>query len=342
MVYRLVVLLCLFFVAHAADAATLYIDPPKPSLNRGDAVTLAVRLDTNEAEDECINAVDGVISYNEAINPVDISIGQSIFPIWVEQPKIDKEKRTITFAGGIPNGYCGRVEGDPRLTNTLLEIIFRAPGLTVGGGDIPTMGTVSFNPETRAFLNDGFGTEATLQTLGAELTLNQVVGNTIVDDWRQVVADDEIPPEEFTISLEKDEYAFDKKYYIVFNTTDKQSGMSRYEVIEEQPEDTKLFNFGAATTVWTEARSPYVLKDQSLKSIIRVRAVDKAGNEYIATLSPQNMTHSRFNMAWLIAAGVILGVVILLGGLGIWYLRRRKKQNQSDSLVSAEEPEEIV
>ena len=342
MVYRLVVLLCLLFVADSVSAATLYIDPPRPTLNRGDSVTLSVRLDTDEAADECINAIDGVITYNEAINPVDISIGQSIFPIWVEQPVIDKENRTITFAGGIPNGYCGRVEGDPRLTNTLLQIIFRAPGLTVGGGELPPLGTVTFKPETRAFLNDGFGTEAQLQTLGAELTLNQVVGNTSVDDWRTVSAEDTIPPEEFSITLEKDDYAFDKKHYIVFNTTDKQSGISHYEVIEEPVEDTRLFTFGAATTVWTEARSPYVLTDQSLKSTIRVRAVDKAGNEYIATLAPQNASLERWPMSLIveIAGGVVAVLLLIL--LGWYFVRRRRKQKQATAEPTEADNTDIV
>jgi hypothetical protein len=68
----------------------------------------------------------------------------------------------------------------------------------------------------KAYLNDGFGTEATLTTLGAELTLNKTVGTEIVDEWRDEINNDEIPPEEFTISLERDETAFDQKYYIVF------------------------------------------------------------------------------------------------------------------------------
>lgn len=341
MVYRLVLLLCMFFVADSVSAATLYFDPPRPTLNRGDSVTLSVRLDTDEAADECINAIDGVITYNEAINPVDISIGQSIFPIWVEQPVIDKDNRTITFAGGIPNGYCGRVEGDPRLTNTLLQIVFRAPGLTVGGTDVPALGTVTFKPETRAFLNDGFGTEAQLQTLGAELTLNQVVGSTIVDDWRDVIAADDISPEEFSITLEKDEFAFDKKYYIVFNTTDKQSGISHYEVIEEPVEDTRLFTFGAATTVWTEARSPYVLNDQSLKSTIRVRAVDKAGNEYIATLAPQNASLERWPL-WMIATGGGAVVALIVLTLLIWYWRRRRKAKRAATVPEAADITDIV
>ena len=37
---------------------------------------------------------------------------------------------------------------------------------------------------------------------------------------------------------------------------------------------------------WERAESPYLLKDQSLKSIIKVKAVDKAGNEKIVKVAP--------------------------------------------------------
>jgi hypothetical protein len=332
MIMRFAFLCVLFCVAQSVSAATLYIDPAQPSLNRGDSVTLSVRLDTDEAAGECINAINGVITYNDAINPVDIAIGQSIFPVWVEQPIIDKENRRITFAGGIPNGYCGRVEGDPRLTNTILQLVFRAPGLTVGGGSTDEMGIVSFAPETTAYLNDGFGTEAPLQTLSAQITLNQVVGNEIVDEWRDTVAGDTIPPEAFSIALERDEFAFNQEYYIVFNTTDKQSGISYYEVIEELPEEARLFGFGAATAPWLETRSPYILKDQSLRSTIRVRAIDKAGNEYIATLAPQNAVNNNLYVYLAIGGGAFL-LLLLIGGVWWFWRRRRRTKELSNELA---------
>lgn len=332
---RLALLCVLFCVSHVAQAATLYIDPPQPSLNRGDAVTLSVRLDTDEAAGECINSIDGVITYNDAINPVDISIGQSIFPLWVEQPTIDKEKRQITFAGGIPNGYCGRVEGDPRLTNTILQLVFRAPGLSVGTAPVDNQGSVAFAPETKAYLNDGFGTEANLQTLGAQITLNQVVGNEIVDDWRDTVAADTIPPEPFSVTLGRDDFAAQQQYFIEFNTTDKQSGISYYEVIEELPEEARLFGFGAATAPWLETRSPYILKDQTLRSTIRVRAIDKAGNEYIATLAPQNATNDALYIY--IALGSVALTIIIAVVVWFW-LRRRQKKRQMQSVIETTPP----
>jgi hypothetical protein len=324
--YLLVALLVLCGVQ--VEAATLYIDPATASLNRGDAITVAVRLDTNEEIAECINAVDGVINYSDSVTLVDVSLGESILPVWVEAPTIDKDKRQITFAGGIPNGYCGRVEGDPRLTNVILELVFRAPGLQIGGGDNAGRAEVTFGPETTLYLNDGFGTKAETIAYGTVFTIAETIGSEIKDDWRGEVLEDEIPPEPFSITLERDDFAFENKYYISFNTTDKQTGLSHYEVIEESVSDARLFSFGAATAPWVRIDGPYVLQDQSLRSVVRVRAIDKAGNEYIATLSPQNtsMTDARW-YPYLLAGGLGLGI-LLSAFLVFWLVRRRIKNRQ--------------
>lgn len=324
----------------SASAATLYIDPPAANLFRGDAVTLSVRLDTDEAMEECVNAVDAVLTYTESITPVDISLGQSIMPIWVEQPVIDKEQRTITFAGGIPNGYCGRVEGDPRLTNTLLQIVVRAPGLQVGGGAASGVAEIAFAPETTVYLNDGLGTGVAPATLGATLTLADTIGSEIRDDWSTVVADDTLPPEEFTISLERgDGVSFGDEYYIVFNTTDKQTGISHYEVIEESTAEARLFSFGAATAPWVRARSPYTLNDQTLRSVIRVRAIDKAGNEYIATLQPDAaLVRSPWRLEYLLVA-VVVGVVAVAVGT---FLMVRRQWRRRQSVVVGSESEDVT
>jgi hypothetical protein len=321
------VLFLLYLSLAATDvlAATLYIDPPMATLNRGDAITLSVRLDTNESEGECINAIDGVITYSENITPVDISVGESILPVWVEAPTIDKNKRQITFAGGIPNGYCGRVQGDPRLTNTVVQLVFRSPGLQIGTvTNDDSVATIGFAPESGAYLNDGFGTPAELQTLGTTLTLNKNIGGEIIDTWRLAIQDDEIPPEPFSITLEKDQFAFEKKYYISFNTSDKQTGISHYEVLEEAPAEANSFFFGAATAPWQEVRSPYVVRDQSLRSTIRVRAVDKAGNEYVATLAPQNTSSDTLWLYGVLAAAGML-TLILISIILMWRKRRRSK-----------------
>jgi hypothetical protein len=97
------------------------MDPNVAEMKRGDTIKVSVRLDTDQ--DECVNTIDAVITYSENIQPIDTSRGSSILSMWVEVPTINREQHTITFAGGIPNGYCGRIVGDPRLTNNIIEIM---------------------------------------------------------------------------------------------------------------------------------------------------------------------------------------------------------------------------
>ncbi len=325
-----VIFLVFFIVSPSTvQAASLYIDPASASLFRGDSVTVAVRLDTDEQNNECINAVDAVINYSSNVEPVDVSIGRSIFNVWVEQPVIDKVNRTITFAGGIPNGYCGRVVGDPRLTNVLTEIVLRSAGFSIGGSD-EKQAELSFSSQTTAYLNDGRGTKALLNTYPTKIELVDTAGPSQVNDWKDQVAADNISPEEFSITLQKDAKAFSGKYYIVFNTTDKQTGIDHYEVIEESSVKFAAFDWGRADAPWIISRSPYVLKDQSLNSIVRVKAIDKAGNEYIANIRPENS--NLINTKNIISLAGITLVALIALSLIITFVRRivPKHKNNSD------------
>lgn len=310
------------------SAATLYMQSSVNELNRGDTAVVSVRLDPDEGE--CVNAVDGVITYSENIQPVDISRGNSIFSIWVEEPVINRENRTITFAGGIPNGYCGRIAGDPRLTNTVVDLLFQSPGLQIGSSESGNEVSIDFAAETNVYLNDGFGTIAPLQAFGADMTLTRQAGSAVSNPWQDTVNADAIPPEQFSITLERTPNAFSNNYFITFNTTDKQSGIDHYEVMEEPLDSIDLFAWGAADAPWVVAKSPYVLDDQSLNSTIRVRAIDKAGNEYIAMYVPEESERALSDQTKIriVAAGI---AVILLASVvvGSWFAfvhMRRKRQ----------------
>ncbi len=318
-----VLLLC---VAHEAHAASLYMDPNQAELKRGDTMVISVRLDTDEGE--CVNVVDAVITYSENIQPVDTSRGNSVLNLWVEEPVINKENRTITFAGGIPNGYCGRIPGDPRLTNNVIDLLFQSPGLQIGQSESGNVASIGFDPQTHVLLNDGFGTRVEPQVFGASVLLAKEAGATVQNPWQEAVANDQLPPEKFSISLSRIPNEFGK-YHISFNTTDKQSGVDHYEVIEEPLDSKNLFGWGAETAPWVEAKSPYVLDDQSLNSTIRVRAIDKAGNEYIATLVPEESQRT-FSEDNLFIIGVLAAsIVALLGvcaGIAVFLFRRRTRR----------------
>ncbi len=307
---------------HSGMAATLYVSPSTADVLMGDSVSLDVRIDTDEGE--CINTVDAVITYGDGIQAVDVSRGSSILTLWVEEPHIDDGTQTITFAGGIPNGYCGRIPGDPSLTNVIAKLVFRAPGFSVGASQSNTA-TIAFDSATRVLLNDGFGTPAQLQTLDATVQLIKKVGTTTSDIWRDAITDDTQSPQPFSIELVHNPDVFSGKYYIVFNTTDKQSGLDHFEIFEESANDLYSFSWGSAETPWTKEESPYVLHDQDLRSTIRVKAVDKAGNERIATLIPDESLRRIPVIVYSIAAFVsVVGIILL--GLAVWYFVRRRKK----------------
>jgi hypothetical protein len=320
--------------ASFSSAATIYIDPGVATLYRGDAITTSVRIMPDNALGECINAIDAVITYSENIQPVDVSVGKSIFNVWVEPPVINKENRTITFAGGIPNGYCGRVDGDPRLTNIVAEIIFRSPGMQVGGTSDSPVASIDFGPETQVLLNDGEGTKAPLIALGGTFTLEKTAGSGVVDDWRDSVRADSEPPEEFSITLTRDDTAFAGEHFIVFGTVDKQTGISHYEVNEEPILEFSQFKWGGVGVPWVRTDSPYVLKDQTLNSVIRVKAIDKAGNEYIATLSPDEsmQTLSRNELFTYIFIGALAFAGVVTLGVIAYVLFRRRQRSQTQVL----------
>lgn len=330
-VFFIVIIFGLFGGASFSEAASLYIDPYETEIYPGDSLSLAVRIDTDE--DECINVIDAVIEYDPELIAVDVSRGDSIMPIWVEDPKIDKVNRKVTFAGGIPNGYCGRIAGDPRLTNIIAELIVQAPTLSVSIGERDDIGEIKFAAETRVLLNDGQGTEAQLRTFGSKLLLNKNPRNEPLNEWNNRVAEDDTPPQDFSIALTSDESIYNGRYFITFNTTDKQSGIDHYEVMEEPIDDFNLFGWGAADAPWVVARSPYLLKDQSLNSTIRVKAVDKSGNEYVAVYVPEEGSrgYSDRDIArgGMFASGLIIIMVTLFAIMYYRFtLRRYKKEDE--------------
>lgn len=321
------------------QAATLYMDPNHAELSRGDTLKISVRLDTDE--DECVNVVDGVITYSDNIQPVDISRGASILSMWVEEPVIDRSNKTITFAGGIPNGYCGRIAGDPRLTNVVVDLLFQSPGFVIGAKGDTNKAQIAFGQQTQVLLNDGFGTLAPLALLGTNIDLSENPGSGINNQWGDIVNADTINPEKFSITLERTKNAFSNDYFIVFNTTDKQSGIDHYEVIEESMTEARLFNWGREDAPWEEVKSPYVLTDQTLNSTIRVRAIDKAGNEYVATYVPdeaqRTMTTEVKVMIALTAAAV--GIFVLSGFVFVvlFFLRRKSPAETGEDVDDEDE-----
>jgi hypothetical protein len=265
----------------SALASRLYIDPADALYNAGDTFIASIHVDN---EGGCINVVEATVQYDPRyLKAIDFSQGHSLITLWVESPSINQKEGTISFAGGIPGGYCGRITGDPGLSNILGEIVFVTLGSDTGEG---TTTSVTIQPDAKVLLNDGRGTPAEVSVEGALLSVGKP-GPIAVNEWAQLLASDVVPPENFTILL--DEGIVPNKRAIVFATIDKQSGIDHYEIFETDPSLTGYDVETGDQVYWTRGTSPYVLKDQQLRSRILVKAVDKAGNEQLAEYLPEGI-----------------------------------------------------
>lgn len=284
----LIMLLCAtpFF----ASAATITLDPTASTYAPGDTFIETVRITT---EGDCINAVNVGLAYpKDMLRAVDFSRGDSIFSLWAVEPKINTELGTVEFAGGIPGGYCGRITGDAGITNVLGKVIFTVVG------SAPKKATVHFLPSTAAYVNDGAGTLAKLFTTDATIAI--VATSTLSkNEWLSIVSQDTTPPQLFEVQVESTSGVFGGMYYLVFSTTDKESGLDHFEIFEDK--------------TWKRITSPYVLKNQSLLGVgdIRVRAIDKAGNirtgDYTAAHTPKRQLSFADFLPF-----TLLGLVVLL------------------------------
>ena len=278
----------------SVKSATLYLDSSKEDYAKGDTFIENVILDT---ESEVINSVEVEISYpSEILEVKEISTGNSILDLWVSAPEV--KGNTIYFSGGAPNGYEGK-------DGKLVSIIFLVKKEGVSKESLK----IKFLDSSRVLLNDGKGTEANLTLKPGSLSTSEE-SKLSEDEWNQLLESDKNPPEPFKIKLSKDPLVFNGEYFISFATTDKETGIDHYEVLEIP------FNSKVQKT-WKTADSPYVLEDQNLQSEILVKAIDKAGNERISRLNP------RSNNNYFIIILILVGLFF-----SVFFFRRARKSKK--------------
>ncbi len=269
-----------------AQGAVLYLESASGEYHLDDVFIVEVRLNT---EGESINTAEVNLTFPQEILEVkDFSKGNSILTLWVKEPSFSNKTGVISFIGGIPGG-CLEENG------LLGKVIFRVK--EKGEAEI------EFQKASRVLLNDGFGTEAKLEAKGAVFNVLAEKLELSENEWLREIRKDTVSPEPFEIEISQDPNIFEGKYFITFSTTDKQTGIDYYQVSEMTKNGLE---------VWQTGRSPHLLEDQTLKSIIRVKAVDKAGNEIIAEyIPPQNPFPY-----WII--------ILILAGVGIIWLIIKK------------------
>src|SRR3989344_3373636 len=221
------------------------------------AATAVIEVDTGL---EDINALEGTLVLPESLHVREIQTGNSVILMWVEEPR--QTGNIITFAGITPGGFEGVY-----------------PVFTIHGAFTKEDFERARFESVVALKNDGTGERVPVML---SLSLVAFKGDTE-------------PPEDFTPVIASDPNVFDGKYFLVFATQDKGTGIDRYEVREGR------WGF------FREVESPYLLKYQRLDRDAYVKAIDNAGKERVAVLA------ARVHKSWWGEAGLfaILLMIIL-------------------------------
>lgn len=254
-VVLIVFMMTFLFAAGHAHAASLFFEQSGGGVPVNQASELGLFLDT---ENEEVNAIEGVVLFPSGILELDeIRDGNSIVNLWVERPRVyetaeDSDGEKIFFSGIIPGGYAGSggliFSMDVRALEER-EVVFEIR-------------------EASTLLNDGKGTEAPLTTPPYSFRASSAAVTSSDTSYS-----DTDMPEPFELIVATDASTFGGRYFLVFATQDKGSGMDHYEVRE-----------GAGSFVPTE--SPYLLRNQEMDGEIAVKAIDKSGNEREVSLPP--------------------------------------------------------
>ena len=232
--------------------------------------------------DDSVNAIEGVFVYpSNLLKVIGIEDGNSVINFWIEKPSENKIGE-ISFSGITPGGFKGN--------NLVFSIIFEAANLgeaRLGLRDV------------KVLLNDGEGSLASTNVMGKTVLISKIgEGDSLPE-----VFDLEMP-EDFIPLLANDPNLFDGKYFLVFSTEDKISGIDYYQLREGK------------SGIFKKVESPYLLKNQSLSKEIFIQAVDKKGNTREVVFRPDQKIFGYKSI------GLFVIIIVLL----ILFLYRLRKK----------------
>ena len=297
--FLLFVFLIVFFVPSVIFASEIIFVPVTAMIAKGELLKVNVYVLSGE---DRINAVEGkVVFQKELLEVSKISYGNSILSFWPQIP-VDQGEGVIAFSGVTPGGYASAERG------LLFSVIFKT--LQEGSAMLELKNGLVLR-------DDGAGSPTNLKVSNSVINITKNVTKqdtnmTAVLNKELDARNDHELPESFTPLVGSNPNIFDGKYFLVFSTVDKQSGLDHYEVQEsarKTGDDTK----------WIRADSPYLLTDQTLRSFIIVKALDKAGNYRIENLDLGNT--QKFYQS------VTFWVIIILILFMLFYFRRRYKKS---------------
>jgi hypothetical protein len=255
------------------NAASFSLIGDKEKVSVGESIQVDLFVDSGNVS---INTLGGSVVFDPTLLQVEKIInGNSIITFWVESPKENNTTGIIDFSGIIPGGIVNA-------KGYVFSILFSAKQT----GQTPV--TVS---SPIVLQNDGTGNSLPVSSKEFQMNISGDKDASI-QDYKTT---DTISPEKFTIIRTRDNALFDNKWFVVYSTQDKGSGISHYDVCE--------FLFRKCKTI----NSPYELENQSNWYRIYVKAYDNNNNVQYAFLFSKNV---KITLASVLLLGILITVYV--------------------------------
>lgn len=285
-------LLSVLFLPSSLYASIVYIDSSRSEFFVGDTVLFNVRVDS---EKKSINALEGSVMLEYLPNMVSligINTSGSPFSLWPSRPLPSENNTSISFAGGSPGGLTSQ---DAVVFNIAVKL--------------QKEGRLLLAPSAiGVYLNDGKGTKDQVRVKSLVIDILPPKSNSQpTDDWSSLTSNDTTPPEPFEIYAGQEGSVFDGRKFLSFSTTDGQSGVAYYEVLEGNLPPVR-------------ANDTYILQEQNKSVKVTVTAYDSSGN---ARKSIYNSTpYSASNLMILLIVVVLVTLVFAMCKKGSTFLKK--------------------
>jgi len=288
-------------------AAELYFGASETVVSIGAPVEVGVFLNTEGKVD---NAVAGTVHFSsDQFSLSAVRDGGSGITMWIERPN-EVGPGSIAFSGVTPGGFM-----EDKLFLFSMKLIPTGSGSSI----------VTYE-DMEVLLNDGLGTSDSVAASPITFTIRSVPA--VVEPSEQEApssetesriesVSDQIPPEPFAVEYVQDSQLADGKNVLIFNAVDRDSGIDRYEVVEEYPWFDIRAWFEKSEPVVTG--SPYVLIDQEQRTDVAITAVDRVGNRETTYVHAAHLPPWRFFIGtWIVAC------IAVLSGVIVFVLKKRK------------------
>jgi hypothetical protein len=247
-----------------------------------------------DPQNQSYNGIQGSVSFSaDTLSLVRAETGSSLVSYFIDPPTAKND--TVTFSGIIVGGFNGLInpfDMTRKSPGEIMRLVFVATS--------PGAATVTTR-NSSATLNDGLGTLQQVADTTASFNVTNAVAPSVYNTA------DTTPPT-ISASVVRDPNLYDGRYALLFSTVDKESGIDHVELRE-------------GNGPWLTIQSPYLLQDQSRKSILSLRAYDVAGNVTNMNIVPTAVAQS---------GGVVILILLLILCIILYVIYKKFKNKHGD------------